>query len=304
MLEMVERDGVKTYQYMAWADCLDLLSTAIPDPMGLFIREVRNLGKMPTALWETIGLFHKTWRGFTAAIRAVEPHTLCKAIAKEYQIQILENQSRYMPPTPSTALITSFQQARITSQQQSPSPQRTMVQVFPHLASSPLQTTQPDIFSLGGTPRTRLFALPPVSAPTTPSHTHTTTLPATVYCKPKVHLLDLQRHSIPHHLDTAQGHAAYHAANGNNKADKFCPYPLTLGTEALSSDACFNCGCNSPAKHPLFQCPHGRDASRSLPLLKWAWSTITAIIHGIITAKCILTMSQQRVYNGLNSSGE
>ena len=50
MLEMVERDGVKTYQYMVWADCFDLLSTAIPDPKGLLIREVCDLGKMPTAL--------------------------------------------------------------------------------------------------------------------------------------------------------------------------------------------------------------------------------------------------------------
>ena len=163
---------------------------------------------------------------------------------------------------------------------------------------------QPNIFLSGGTPRTCLFAFPPAPAPTTPSHTRITTLPATAYRNPKVCLLDLQCHSILHHPDTTQGHTAYHAVNGNIKADEFHPYLLTLCTEALSSGACFNCGCNSPAKHPLFQCPHGRDASRSLPLLKWAWSTITAIIHGIITAKCILTMSQQRVYNGLNSSGE
>ena len=44
MLEMVERDGVKTYRYKAWADRLDLLSTAIPDPMGLLIRGMQ-LGK-------------------------------------------------------------------------------------------------------------------------------------------------------------------------------------------------------------------------------------------------------------------
>ena len=60
MLEMVERDGMKTYQYKAWANCLNLHSTAIPDPMGLLIREVHDSGKMPTALWETIGLSHKT----------------------------------------------------------------------------------------------------------------------------------------------------------------------------------------------------------------------------------------------------
>ena len=123
MLEMVERDSVKAYRYKAWADRLDLLSTAIPDPTGLLIREVHDSGKMPKALRETVGLSHKTWSGFTAAIRAVEPHTLREAIAKERQIQILENQSRYMPPTPSTALAALFQQAQITSQQQSPSPQ-------------------------------------------------------------------------------------------------------------------------------------------------------------------------------------
>ena len=83
MLEMVERNSVKTYQYKAWADCLDLLSAAISDPVGLLIREVCNSGKMPTALQETIGLSHKTWSGFTAVIRAVEPHTLHEAIAKE-----------------------------------------------------------------------------------------------------------------------------------------------------------------------------------------------------------------------------
>ena len=84
MLEMVERDGVKTYRYKAWADCLDLLSTAIPDPTGLLIREVRDSGKMPTALRETVGLSHKTWSSFTVAIRAVEPHTLRETIAKEH----------------------------------------------------------------------------------------------------------------------------------------------------------------------------------------------------------------------------
>ena len=41
-----------------------------------------------------------------------------------------------------------------------------MAQVFPHLASSPSQTAQPDIISLEGTLRTHLFAFPPVSAPT------------------------------------------------------------------------------------------------------------------------------------------
>ena len=289
MLEMVERNGVKTYRYKAWADRLDLLSAAIPDPAGLLIREVRDAGKMPTALRETVGLSHKTWSGFTTAIRAVEPHTLREAIAKERRLQNLEKQSQYTPPTPSTALATSFQRARITSPPQSPSPKRTMERVNPHLTPTPSQTALPDIFSSGGAPRTRLFAFPPTPVPTTPNHTRTTALPATTYRDPKARLLDLQHHSIPHHPDTVQGHAAYqrqiqayHAANGNTKADEFHPYPLTPGTEALSSGACFNCGRNSPAKHPSFQCPHDRDASRSLPPLERAWRAVAAIIHGII----------------------
>lgn len=98
MLEMVERNGVKTYRYKAWADRLDLLSAAIPDPAGLLIREVRDAGKMPTDLRETVGLSHKTWSGFTTAIRAVEPHTLREAIAKERRLQNLEKQSQYTPP--------------------------------------------------------------------------------------------------------------------------------------------------------------------------------------------------------------
>ena len=126
----------------------------------------------------------------------------------------------------------------------------------------------------------------PVCIPTSISPNNTKSYsyhhPATAYRKPKVHLLDLQRHSIWHHPDTAQGHAAYHAVNRNNKADEFRPYPLTLGTKALSSGACFNCGRNSPAKHTLFQCPHGRDALRSLPPLEQSWRAIAAIVHSII----------------------
>ena len=76
--------------------------------------------------------------------------------------------------------------------------------------------------------------------------------------------------------------SSYQTVNRNNKADKFHPYLLTPGTKALSSGACFNCGRNSPAKHTLFQCPHSRDTSRSLPPLERSWRAITAIVHGII----------------------
>ena len=109
MLETIEKEGVKIYRYKAWADWLDLLSAAIPDPTGLLIREVRDSGTMPTALRDAIGISHKTWSSFTAAIRAVEPYILRKAIAKECRIQNLENQSQYTPSTPSASLTASFQ---------------------------------------------------------------------------------------------------------------------------------------------------------------------------------------------------
>ena len=50
MLETIEKEGVKIYRYKAWANRLDLLSAAIPDPTGLLIREVRDSGTMPTVL--------------------------------------------------------------------------------------------------------------------------------------------------------------------------------------------------------------------------------------------------------------
>ena len=109
MLETIEKEGVKIYRYKAWADRLDLLSAAIPDPTGLLIREVRDSGTMPTALWDAVAISHKTWSSFTAAIRAVEPYILREAIAKECRIQNLENQSQYTPSTPSASLTASFQ---------------------------------------------------------------------------------------------------------------------------------------------------------------------------------------------------
>ena len=290
MLETIEKEGVKIYRYKAWADRLDLLSAAIPDPTGLLIHEVRDSGTMPTVLQDAVGISHKTWSSFTAAIRAVELYILCEAIAKECRIQNLENQSQYTPSTPSASLTASFQRARIATPQ-SPSPQRTMGRVFPHLATPTPSREQPDIFASGGAPRTRLFAFPPGIAPTpvTPSNSRVSALPASAFRKPKICLLDLHRHAIPHHPDTEQGHAAYqrqiiayHAANGNVKADEFRPYPLTPSTEALSSGVCFNCGRNILAKHPSFLCPHDKDSSSSLPPLERAWRAVAAIIHGII----------------------
>lgn len=198
--------------------------------------------------------------------------------------------------SPTTALRQSFNRASILSPPPSPSPAR-MLQRF----APPAQPTQQrDMFTAGGNIRTRLFAsyLNPTT-PTLPVSQQPAqrapiparqALPPTAYRNPRVRLVDLQRHSLPHEPDTPDGQARYteqvrvwHQKHGPYplvKPDEQRPYPLTPGTLPVSSGACFNCGGkHGDKKHYQRDCPV-RDQEGSLPLPERAFRAVGTTAMG------------------------
>jgi hypothetical protein len=172
----------------------------------------------------------------------------------------------------------------------SPSPQRALPR-FPTATNPP----QADIFQDGGTARTRLFAYQS-SKPPAPPHPVTPTqraaIPQSAYRDPRVRLLDLQRNLLTHHPDSEAGWTAYrtqieawHRKHGQYpqvSPNELKPYPLTPGTQPVSSGACFNCGGkHGDAKHMQFDCPVKR-LPGSVLAAERAFRSVAAVCHGLI----------------------
>ena len=120
-----------------------------------------------------------------------------------------------------------------------------------------------------------------------------TALPQSAYRDPRVRLLDLQRNLLTHHPDSETGWVAYraqvdawhrkHSQYLQASPDEFKPYPLTPGTQPISSGACFNCrGKHGVAKHMQFDCPVKRSfikpefVYQSLPTVHSCPSPVTS----------------------------
>jgi hypothetical protein len=155
-------------------------------------------------------------------------------------------------------------------------------------------TSQPDVFVEGGTACTCLFAYQAnqssTTQPTTP--TQHAAVPQSAHRDPKVQLLDLLCNLLPQHPDTETGCTAYctqvdewHHKHGfylQASPDEFKPYPLTPGTQPLSTGACFNCGGRyGDAKHMQFDCPVKR-LPGSVPAPKRAFHSVAAVCYGLI----------------------
>jgi len=104
--------------------------------------------------------------------------------------------------------------------------------------------------------------------------------------------MDLQPNSLPHQPNTDEGRARYqaqveewhrkHGAYPQTRPDEYKPYPLTPGTQPVSSGACFNCGGkHGERKHFQRDCPV-KDQPGSLPMPERAFRAIAAICHGLI----------------------
>ena len=102
---------------------------------------------------------------------------------------------------------------------------------------------------------------------------------------------DMVRHTLPHHPDSPEGHAAYraqvttwHANNLGGRPDEQHPYPLTPGTADAGSRECWGCGHQS----------HSQGApvcTTSLPELEREWRCIAGFITRAFN-KERLTMAQ------------
>jgi hypothetical protein len=159
----------------------------------------------------------------------------------------------------------------------SPSPAHAL-QCFTTPTTSP-PTPQPNSFTAGGNTKTRLVALytsPNTTAPECPITVQTKQqLPQSAYRAPRVCLVDLQHHSLPHEPDTPDGRARYeeqvqvwhqkHGPYPQAKPDKYRPYPLMPGMQHVSTGACFNCGGkHGDKRHFQCNCPV-KDLPGSLP---------------------------------------
>jgi len=207
MLEQEESGGTQVYVYIAWADRVERLSTALGDTQGFLVSIMRDA--LPKALRNVIGTTHNDWPSFTAAVRGVSYTALQSAIEDENRIHALERAAgrQTLPQSPTAAIRQSLYRTHITSPSpSSPTPQRTWQHVTPTATPA-----QPDVFAEGGTARTRLFAYqsnrPQTIPPANPIQR--APVPQSAYRDPRVRLLDLQRNLLPHHPDTETGWTAY-----------------------------------------------------------------------------------------------
>jgi hypothetical protein len=285
MLDKEEIGGTKVYHYIAWADRVDRLSTALGDTQGFLVSVMRDA--LPKALRNVIGVSHTDWTTFTAAVRNVSHTALQSAIEDENRIRALEAATRQaLVQSPTAAIRQSLNRTHIATQPPSPTPQRNLQRFTPTTTPS-----QPDIFAGGGPARTRLFAYQSSSSqPANPAQR--ALVPQSAYRDPKVRLLDLLRNLLTHHPDTETGHTAYrtqveawHRKNGQYPhvtPDEYKPYPLTPGTQPVSSGACFNCGGrHGDVKHMAFECPV-KKLPGSVPAAERAFRSIAAVCYGLI----------------------
>jgi len=240
-----------------------------------------------------VGTSHVDWVTFTTAVRNIPPTNLRTAMEDEQRLQRLESrQQSAVPESPTASIRQAFNRTHLTSP--SPSPMRTLQHFTPTTTQSPPQPTT------GGIARNRLYAsftnpnttpIPP--APARPHITPTRNLiPQSAYRAPRVRLVDLQRHSLPHEPDTVDGRARYveqiriwhekHGPYPQAKPDEYRPYPLTLGTQSVNTGACFNCGGkHGDKKHYQRDCPV-KDQPGSVPMAERAFRAIAAICYGLI----------------------
>jgi hypothetical protein len=291
MLEKEEIGGSQVYGYIAWAERVERLSTALGDTQGFLVSVMRDT--LPKPLRNVIGTSHTTWSTFIVAVRNVSYTELQSAIDDENRLRSLENATarQSLLQSPTAAIRQSLNRTHITvPRPTSPTPPRALPR-FTSTATPP----QPDASAGGGATRTRLLAYQsnrPPSIPQPPTPVQRAPVPQSAYRDPRVRLLDLLRNLLPQHPDTETGWTAYrvqvdewHRKHGHYphvSPDEFKPYPLTPGTQPANTGACFNCGGkHGDAKHMQFDCPVKR-LPGSVPAPERAFRSVAAVCYGII----------------------
>ena len=291
MLEKEEIGGSQVYGYIVWVDRVEQLSTALGDTQGFLVSVMRDT--LPKALRNVIGTSHTTWASFIAAIRNISYTELQSAIDDKNRLRNLENAAarQSVLQSPTTAIRQSLNRTHISvPRPSSPTPQRSL----PRFTST-ATPSQPNVSAEGAAARTQLFAYQPnrpSSIPQPSAPTQRAAVPQTAFRDPRVRLLDLLRNLLTQHPDTKIGWTAYraqvdewHRKHGHYphaSPDEFKPYPLTPGTQPVSTGACFNCGGrHGEAKHMQFDCPVKR-LPGSVPAPERAFRSVAAVCYGII----------------------
>ncbi|KZP07422.1 hypothetical protein FIBSPDRAFT_965639 [Athelia psychrophila] len=284
ILTKVEKGGVMVYGFAAWIAEITRLA-ALCDTGNAHVQSVYET--TPKILRDQVPESElTTWSTFSAAVRGVSIAKLRDAIkdearhkAVEDRLAELDRRALAVPPPilPSSAGMEELRRALGGMSLNSPA----MSHSYAPAARAP--TAQ-----AGGK---RLFATyPPAAAAAAPPPAPYTPAPAAAqapvqYRPAHERLVDLQRTALPHHPDTAAGHAAYAiqvtnylTLHGSTKPHETRPYPLRPGTLPISTGACFKCGTNIPRRHTSREC----FSATPVPESELRYRMVGAVCHGLV----------------------
>jgi hypothetical protein len=250
----VMHNGVEMSGQARWASKILALSALADDSTGALISVVRD--GMPEVMKKLIKGEFNTWLAFCDAVKKVSVDEIDSALTEEKRLRSMEDESRSL-----RALL-----ARSAQRPPPPSPATPATQLASSFASFGVARGAPALTTpaapsrsnanpfLGGT-----MGANNIMRGYTPGQA----CGAVVFRAASLRHADLSKNTLHmvHHGDNPQGWTAYRAQVAAWKAawptkyrggDEFAPYPLTPGTEAADSGACFDCGILHPrgGDHP------------------------------------------------------
>jgi hypothetical protein len=250
----VMHNGVEMSGQARWASKILALSALADDNTGALISVVRD--GMPEVMRKLVKGEFDTWASFCDAVKKVSVDEIDSALTEENRLRSIEDESRSLrtllarsaqrppppsPATPTTRLASSFANFGVArGAPTSPAP-----------AASSKSNTNPFIGGAMGANNIMRGYSPGQGRG------------VVAFRAASLRHADLSKNTqhMVHHGDTPQGWTAYRAQVAAWKAawpakyrggDEYAPYPLTPGTEAADSGACFDCGVSHPrgGDHP------------------------------------------------------
>lgn len=281
ILTKVEKGGIMVYGFAAWIAEITRLA-ALCDTGNAHVQSVYET--TPKILRDQISESQLTsWATFGAAIRAVSIAKLRDAIKDEARHKAVEDRlaeldRRAQAPNPalsSSAALDELRRALGGMTLNSPAVAHTYAPAA-RAPTAPPSGAQKRLFA------TYLPAVTPAAPPPAP---HTPARAPVQYRPAHERLVDLQRTALPHHPDTAAGHAAYAIQvaaylthHGNTKPHETRPYPLRPGTLPVSTGACFKCGTDAPWRHSSREC----FSATPVPESELRYRMVAAVCHGLV----------------------
>ena len=233
-------DGVEEFSHIVWADKVERLANAIPDPSGLLIVPTRH--NLPRVLKKLVGSKHITWTAFCNAIRGISGTELIEAMEDDALTATKEDLRHAQLSAPLKALTRSMQSVSL-----SPVP------------------AQPNL------QHGRLTPVPQATRPVTSGQGRTPFRPDTD------RLVDVLRLALPIPPATPAGIITYTAqitawntSNHGRAPNELRPYPLSPGSCPVASGECWLCGFTG---HMRQDC-----TGTKVPDPEFKWRSIAATI--------------------------